>query len=171
MKKFHFFLIFTLSLTLIASCGFRLRGTSGDMPIHLKQGVAVVDKTKDNWEPILKPRLSAADIPVIDNPKKAPYHLVIRRQKLTQEITGVSSSTTPRLYQLTYTITFNLKKAKGKTLIKPTTVSVTRPLTQNNDRVLGSRNEAEKIKHEMKQDAAGKIMSYLYRQDSELKQK
>lgn len=169
MKKLQVALIFVVGLALITSCGFRLRGTSGQTPTHLKSGIAIkVENATNDWERVLESRLEAADIPLIQDEKQAPYVLVIQKENLTQNITGVSSSSTPRLYQLTYTVWFTLKTAHNKTLIKPTAVVVTRPLTINNDRVLGSRNEGEKLKHEMKDDAASKIMSYLYRQDSDL---
>jgi len=161
----------TFLCILLSSCGFKLRGTEGDVVVHLKKGVTIVDRTSDAWLRILRPRLEAAGIPIIENPKKAPYKLTIHRQSLKQEITGVSSSTTPRLYQLTYTVTFSLKQTDGRTLIPAKKIVVTRPMTQNNDRVLGSRYEAEKIKNEMRLDAASSIMGYLYRKDPDLKPK
>lgn len=156
---------------LLCCCGFKLRGTDGDVAVHLKKGIAIVDKTSDAWQRILRPRLEAAGITVVDDAKKAPYKLIIHRQSLKQEITGVSSSTTPRLYQLTYTVTFSLKQTDGRTLIPANKIVVTRPMTQNNDRVLGSRYEAEKIKNEMRLDAASTIMGYLYKEDPDLKHK
>ncbi len=158
------FLIATLFFT--TACGFRLRG-SETSPAWLKKGVAiVVEDAAHNWKPLLHDSLEAAQIDVIDNPKKAPYWLIIKKEKLTQTINSVSSSTTPRQYQLIYTVWFSLQTSKGKTILEPTSVFVTRPLTINNDRVLGSRNEGEKLKTEMKYDAALKIIEFIYQQES-----
>ncbi len=155
--------ILSLSLT---SCGFQLRGTHTS-PDWLKKGVAViVENAAHNWKDLLKDPLEASHIRVIDDPKKAPYWLIIKKEKLKRDIVSVSSSTTPRQYQLTYTVWFSLQTKKGKILLPETSVFVTRPLTINNDRVLGSRNEGEKLKTEMKRDAALKIIEFLYQQES-----
>ncbi len=155
-----------LLVTFVASCGFRLRGLD-DSPKWLRAGVAiVVENAAHNWEKLLREPLEASDIRVVDDPKKAPYWLIIKKEKLTRTINSVSSSTTPRQYQLIYTVWFSLQTAKGKVIVEPTSVFVTRPLTINNNRVLGSRNEGEKLKTEMKHDAALKIIEFLYQQES-----
>ncbi len=155
-----------LVTALITSCGFRLRGLDAS-PAWLRAGVAIViEDAAHNWEKLLRDPLEASHIRVIDDPKKAPYWLIIKKEKLKRTINSVSSSTTPRQYQLTYTVWFALQTAKGKVILEPTSVFVTRPLTINNNRVLGSRNEGEKLKTEMKRDAALKIIEFLYQQES-----
>lgn len=151
---------------LIASCGFHLRG-SETSPAWLKKGVAiVVEKAAHNWKELLRDPLEGSHIPVIDDNEKAPYSLIIKNEKLTRDINSVSSSTNPRQYQLIYTVWFSLQTAKGHVILPTTSVFVSRPLTINNDRVLGSRNEGEKLKTEMKRDAALKIIEFLYQQES-----
>ncbi|MDX2345709.1 MAG: LPS assembly lipoprotein LptE [Legionella sp.] len=155
-----------LITTLITNCGFQLRGHETS-PDWLKKGVAIVVEEKaHNWKPLLHDPLEASHIRVIDDPKKAPYWLIIKREALQRDLVSVSSSTTPRQYQLTYTVWFSLQTAKGHVILEPTSVFVTRPLTINNERVLGSRNEGEKLKAEMKRDAAFKIIEFLYQQES-----
>jgi LPS-assembly lipoprotein len=151
---------------LILGCGFRLRGTD-DAPTWLKPGIAIrVEGNAKNWERYLKNSFEASHIRVITPPEKAPYALIIENETLDKNIISVSSSTTPRQYQLTYTAYFRLETKKGKKLIPSSSVIVTRPLTINNDRVLGSRNEGEKLKTEMKRDAALKIIERIYQEKS-----
>jgi LPS-assembly lipoprotein len=159
-------LCITALITIITSCGFQLRGTETS-PAWLKKGIAIVpEKATHDWKALLTPPLEASHIRVIDNPKKAPYWLIIKKEDLKRNLVSVSSSTTPRQYQLIYTVWFSLQTAKGHVILPPTSVFVTRPLTINNDRVLGSRNEGEKLKTEMKRDAALKIIEFLYQQES-----
>jgi LPS-assembly lipoprotein len=149
---------------LLVGCDFRLRGTH-DTPTWLQAGVAIlVEYNARDWVRLLRPTLEAANVRVTTDPQRAPYWLIIEREKLVQNITSVSSSTTPRQYQLTYTVYFRLETSSKKTVIKSSSVVVTRPLTINNDRVLGSRSEGEKLKLEMKRDAALKIIERLYQQ-------
>jgi len=150
-------------LTLLSACGFHLRGLS-EFPTWLRPNVAIIleDKAHD-WEVYLKPLLSAGDIKVTSDPKQAPFWLIIEKEKLVQNIASVSSSSTPRQYQLRYTVTFRLENNRGKTLIPSRSVVVNRPLTINNERILGSRNESEKLKLAMKRDAAIQIIYCLNR--------
>jgi LPS-assembly lipoprotein len=159
------FLCFLIA-ALLTSCGFELRGTETS-PGWLKKGLAIiVENAAHDWKELLRDPLEATHIRVINNPKKAPYWLIIKKEELKRNIVSVSSSTTPRQYQLTYTVWFSLQTARGHIILPPTSVFVTRPLTINNDRVLGSRNEGEKLKTEMKRDAALKIIEFLYQQES-----
>jgi LPS-assembly lipoprotein len=151
---------------LITACGFHLRG-SETSPAWLKKGVAVVvEKAAHNWKTLLRDPLEASHIRVIDDPEQSPYWLVIKEEKLTRNLNSVSSSTNPRQYQLIYTVWFSLQTKKGHVILPTTSVFVTRPLTINNDRVLGSRHEGENLKTEMKRDAALKIIEFLYQQES-----
>jgi len=150
-------------IALLSACGFHLRGY-GEFPTWLKPKVAIVleDDARD-WEAYFKPLLSAGDIKVTSDPKQAPFLLIIEKEKLVQNIASVSSSSTPRQYQLNYTVHFRLENNRGKILIPSRSVVVNRPLTINNERILGSRNEAEKLKLEMKHDAAIQIIYCLNR--------
>lgn len=150
-------------LSLLSACGFHLRSL-GEFPTWLKPRVAIIleDEARD-WESYLKPLLSAGDIKTTSDPKQAPFWLFIEHENLVQNIASVSSSSTPRQYQLRYTVTFRLENNRGKTLIPSRSVVVNRPLTINNERILGSRNESEKLKLAMKHDAAIQIIYCLNR--------
>lgn len=145
-------------LTLLNACGFHLRGLN-DFPTWLRPKVAIIleDNTRD-WKAYFKPLLSAGNIHITSNPKEAPFWLFMEKEELTQNITSVSSSSTPRQYQLRYTVTFRLENNQGKILIPSRSVVVNRPLTINNERILGSRNEREKLELAMKHDAAVQII-------------
>ncbi|MCH9689233.1 MAG: hypothetical protein K0U24_01645 [Gammaproteobacteria bacterium] len=166
MKCIRYIFCCFLIAALLTSCGFQLRGTETS-PAWLKKGLAiVVENAAHDWKELLRDPLEASHIHVIDDLRKAPYWLVIKKEELKRNIVSVSSSTTPRQYQLTYTAWFSLQTPRGHIILPSTSVFVTRPLTINNDRVLGSRNEGERLKTEMKRDAAFKIIEFLYQQES-----
>ncbi|WP_241969426.1 hypothetical protein [Legionella sainthelensi] len=54
-----------------------------------------------------------------------------------------------------------LKTRKGQELTPPSRVSVSRQLTLNNDRILGSKDEESILIGEMKQDAVTQILYRL----------
>ena len=79
IRVFVLFLATTICLT---SCGFRLRGEQGS-PKWLKKGIAIdVTNGISAWKSLLHPRLEAAQIPVYDNVKRAPYVLIIQKETI-----------------------------------------------------------------------------------------
>lgn len=158
MRKIWFSLLFTL----LCSCGFHLRGS-----LHIPEAampIAVVSKSGHSpLERLLENQLSLQNVGVTNDPSKANYLIIILNQRMRQEIAAVAASTAPRQYQLTYRVVFELQKVKGKKplLTEPITVSVSRLLTINNDRILGSDSEAALLKHEMQVDIATQILARL----------
>lgn len=153
----HSLLLFTLFLT---SCGFHLRGMM-DIPPWLNDVSIIVQNAHRDLESLIKEQLEAYHIRVCSNPNAAKYWLIVDHDDDKQQITSVSSSTTPRQYQLVYTIHYKLQHANGKDVIPPCSVVVTRQLTVNSNRILGSNDEEEILKKEMRRDAVIQILDRI----------
>lgn len=91
----------------------------------------------------------------------AKYRLIIEKDAVVSQWTNISASTTPRQYELMYTVYFRLTDHTGRVLIPASAVRITRPLTINNDRILGSNAEERTMIREMQQDAARQIFSIM----------
>lgn len=156
-------------LVLITGCGFKLRGMN-DMPAWLNNIAIVVEDAHKDLGAMLKDQFQAYRIRIISNPTKADYLLIIRNDANQQQITSISASTTPRQYQLTYTVRYSLikvKKTKGSEEVSvpaaTNVVSVSRQLTVNNDRILGSDAEGLMTYAEMRREAVMQIINRLSR--------
>lgn len=149
--------------TLLVGCGFHLRGFNV-MPRWLSNISITVQNAHRDLGPILKGQLEAYKIRVNPNPLEADYLLIIESDAIQQQMTNVGASTTPRQYLLIYVTQFKLIKTKGAEIIPSTFVSVTRQLTVNNDRILGSNSEEMQIAMEMRRDAALQIMNRISRE-------
>ncbi|MDR3441407.1 MAG: LPS assembly lipoprotein LptE [Legionella sp.] len=157
MKK----LIIPLMLVLLLSaCGFHLRGMI-DVPKWLNN-VAFITKNDDKqFLSLLKAQLEGYSIQVNPDPGLAQYWLIINQIDLQQQIVSVGASTNPRQYILTLTVEFMLQTRKGE-VIKPTRkIIVSRQLTVNNDRILGSNDEERILVGEMKRDAVMQMINLL----------
>ncbi len=154
--------LITLFVLCLAGCGFHLRGMV-DMPPWLNNIAIILQEGHPDLGPLLQEQLQAYNINVVDGPSLASYWLFIESDNFQQQITSVSSSTTPRQYQLIYTVRFKLQSRDGKELISATPVVVTRQITVNSDRMLGSDEEEAITKHEMRRDAAMQILNRLGR--------
>lgn len=149
-----------ISILLCNGCGFHLRGLI-DMPPWLTDVVIIVEKVHRDLGPDLKEQLEAYHIHVTKTPNQARYWLILEEDVEEKHITSVSSSTTPRQYQVTYTVQFKLQAANGKDIIPTSRVTATRLVTINSDRILGSNYEEGLLKEEMRHDAIIQIIDRL----------
>ncbi|WP_231950412.1 LPS-assembly lipoprotein LptE [Legionella spiritensis] len=133
------------------------------MPTWLKNVALIIESAHRDLEPTLKDQLQAYNVTISPSAAKASYLLIIEKDENQQQITSVSASTTPRQYQLFYRVWFRLVSNNGNVIIPSSQVTVTRQLTVNNDRILGSDSEEITIHREMRRDAAMQIIYRLNR--------
>lgn len=152
-------IILTLSL-LLSSCGFHLRGMM-DMPRWLNHVAIIVEQGHRDLAPYLAEYIQSYNLIVDSSPAAAQYWIIIEHDSLKQQITSVSSSTTPRQYELIYTVQFKLVRAKGQEIIPTSAITVIRQATINSDRILGSNQEESLLLNEMRRDAAVQIMNKI----------
>ena len=152
--------VFVIITLLLSACGFHLRGIS-DVPRWLNDVSIVIQNANRDLEPLLEEQLRSYHIRICPNPASAQYWLIIEHDEVHQQITSISSSTTPRQYQLIYTLTFKLQRAKGAEILPSNQIIITREATINSDLILGSTSEAELLKREMRRDAAVQIIDRL----------
>lgn len=141
----------------IAGCGFKLRGLGG-LPPHFNKVAIVIEDIHHGFEVVLKDNLQAYQVQVVSDPIKADYTMIIEKSLLTQQINSVSSSTTPRQYELVYTVVYSLNQ-KGKPIVSSNVITIRRQFTLNNDRVLSSNDEGSVIVKEMYSEASIQIIN------------
>lgn len=151
-----------LLICLLSACGFHLRGMV-DIPQWLNNVAIISHDDSKELVSLLKSQLEGYKIDVRPDPAQANYWLVINSSSLQQQIVSVGASTNPRQYQLILTIEFMLQTVKGQIIQAPRQVIVSRQLTVNNDRILGSNEEETILISEMRHDAVIQIINRLSR--------
>ncbi len=154
--------IIYLVALLLAGCGYHLRGML-EMPRWFNHVSIITDNANRDLAPLLNGQLKAYQINVCADPSLAAYWLIIEEDSFQQQVGSISSSTTPRQYQLFYSVQFKLQQAKGKEILPSTRIMITRQVTLNSDRILGSTNEEDLTKTEMQREAAMRIIDRLSR--------
>ena len=149
-----------LLIVFISGCGFKLRGMV-DMPAWLNNISITVKSAHQDLASMLKDSFQSWGVKTTDDPTKADYLLIIESDASQQQITSVSASTTPRQYLLTYTVVYSLLKGNGTPVVTSNVVSISRQLTVNNDRILGSDAEESMIYAEMRREAVMQIITRL----------
>lgn len=149
--------VLALSCMLLFGCGFHLRGAT-EIPTWLAPIAISNHNVSQSMQRALSHMLSAYQL---DNPSglKSKNHIVLEDDKLDKEIISVAASTAPRQYQLIYTLHYSLNGSKLKT--KRHTIQVTRQITINNDRILGSDAEEAVTIADMHREASGLLLNQL----------
>lgn len=151
-----------LLMITLTGCGFHLRGMI-EAPTWLNNVSIVSQQAHHGLESMLRMQLEANHIQLNPISTKAAYVLIIEKDDTQRNITSVSSSTTPRQYQLIYTVLFKLQNRQSIDIIPTTKIVVLRQVTINNDRILGSMDEQALTEREMRQDAVVQILNFINR--------
>lgn len=150
------------AFVLLSGCGFHLRGFYDIQSKIPTLSIIMRDNvTHSDLEGMIKNQLRVYNVIVNDDIHATPYWLIIEGDKLNQQINSISSSTTPRQYQLIYTVNFKLQHATGNNKIPLQSVIIVRELTVNSDRILASNDESDILEREMRKDAAVQIVNRI----------
>ncbi len=148
----------------LTGCGFHLRGMVDAESLQWLDNVAIViQQAHQDLAPLLREQLKAYNIKVTTDPALAQYWLIIDHENTVQNISSISSSTTPRQYEVTYKLNYKLQRTKGGEIIPSSQIAITRQITLNSDRILGSKDEEELQKSEMRRDAVIQLFNRLSR--------
>lgn len=153
--------ILVIYVLLLSSCGLHLQNY-GDMPKWFNNVAVVNISVQHDLRPLIIEHLKSYKINICKDIKQADYWLVLEEDKNTENITAVSSSTTPRQYQMTYAIKYKVQRVKtGQDVIPSSSAVVTRQFTINSNRILGSDYEGDLLRHEMYKDAVAQILDHI----------
>lgn len=162
LSKIRYLFLVSLFTLCFTGCGFHLRGMI-DAPTWLNNVSIIIQEGHRDLLPLLKNQLNTYHILVNDSPSLATYWLIIESDTIQQNVTSISSSTNSRQYQLIYKVRFKLQSPNGVDILPSRIVSVTRQITTNNNRILGSNEEEAITKKEMRQEAVIQILNRLSR--------
>ena len=155
MKRF---LIVFLCSTLLAACGFQLRGAV-EMPysslyIDLPESNALRAKLARNITAGSKTMLASSA-----NTSQAI--LSITGDNLAKNVLSVNSAGRVREYQLVRTFTFRVYDPAGSDLIPPGRIVVRRDITFNDSQVLSKQDEENLLIRDMEDDLVQQLLRRL----------
>ena len=145
------------ALSLLAACGFQLRGTA-DMPFDTLYlpgatgGIAL--ELKRNIQ-------SGSATRVVDDPKAAEAQLLFSEETRIKEILALSTAGRVREYRLIYRVGFRVGDGKGGDFVPPSTVTLTRDVTYDDAVALAKETEEQQLYRDMQADMVQQIMRRL----------
>ncbi len=142
---------------LLSSCGFHLRGTGVDS-VQLEQ---LNVSARNSYGPFYQSVLEALQANGVDVRSSAPYHLELIDEQTSQRAATYSNRSTPAEYELTSQLTFQISDRLGRPLIGPETLEVQRILVNDKDNLIGTSEEQQLLRKEMREDLTRQLMFRL----------
>jgi LPS-assembly lipoprotein len=146
-----------LLCTLLAACGFQLRGTA-DVPFQTIYVPAVAGGIGLE----LKRNIQAGTrAKVVDDAKQAEAVLEFTQEAREKEILSLTAQGRVREFQLRYRVGFRVHDGKGRDFVPVTTVVLYRDNTFNDSDVLAKETEEGLLYRDMQSDMVQQILRRL----------
>ncbi len=158
MRKIQFLGVLLLT-TMLAACGFHLRG-SYELPAHLSP--LYIDKESMSLQLFreLRSSLKLSGAELMEDAAEAASVLEVEFEQQTRDVISVDSLGRAREYRLIYRLTFSLQTGED-TAIDGSRIELTRNLLFNPETVLGVAEETELIYNDMIADTARQIVQRM----------
>ncbi|WP_448679106.1 LPS-assembly lipoprotein LptE [Pseudomonas nicosulfuronedens] len=142
--------------SVLSACGFQLRGL-GDTNFALKEIDVSARNAYGDTVTQLKQVLEGSGVKVVS---RAPYHLILAREDVTQRSVSYTSSARSAENELTNTLSYEIRGADNLLLLA-NQVQVRKVYVQDENNLIGSDQEAQQIRNEMRRDLVQQMVTRL----------
>ena len=154
-------LLMLASLTTLSACGFQLRGSGGQYNMPFKTIFLGFPETSALGTELRRNLRGGDNVDVVLDAAKAEALFDVLSESRAKTILSLNSQGRVREYLLTYTLVFRVRDAKGNELLGPTEINLKRPITFNENQVLGKESEETLLYRDMQTDLVQQIMRRL----------
>lgn len=147
-----------LGATLLASgCGFHLRGTGVDSVDLNQLDVTAQNRYGRAYEQVVE----ALELSGVQVTSTSTYQLQLLQESETRRAASYTTSATTAEYELTSNLTFQIADRQGRALIGPETLATRRIYVNDKDNIIGTTEEEELLRREMRQDLTRQLLFRL----------
>jgi LPS-assembly lipoprotein len=143
----------------LSACGFRLAGEDPLPPVMAHPYLSLKDPYTD-FSREFEHRLKSAGANVQTEPAGATATIDVTKDSVERRTLAVSAKNIPTEYELTYTVTFNVRGA-DKELLAPQTLSLSRDFSFDETLQLAKEHEADILRQQMARDLVSIAMRRL----------
>lgn len=164
MRRFvpvpFFSLLLALAVTALAGCGFQLRGsTSAQLPYRTV--FIAVPETTDVGLWLRRYIEGSGSTQLADKQEAAEAVIQQISDGRTKSILSVNAQGAVREFRLQVTYVFRVVDAKGRVLVPPNTITVTRDMSYDASAVLAKEQEEQVLWRDISFDVVAQIMRRL----------
>lgn len=158
MKKISRSLLPVLMMTVLASCGWHLRGSQDHTEISRKIYLTSFDSYGDSHE-ILHRKLGKAGA-LAESRSEADYTLKLIRENLESNTLSITDNNNAAEFELILKIDYRIENDLGEA-VSNDSISSSRHYQFNRNRVIAKEKEEKKLLEEMRDDIAENLMRRL----------
>lgn len=156
-KRLCFWLICLLNLS---ACGFHLRGMQR-LPASFQTIYISAAAKQQKLQRDLEHEFKTFHVTIFTSQKNANMQLYLDSVQFNRQISNISSSTTPKQFQLYYLVKYHVINSEGQNCIPHGQVVINRLVTMNSERLLGSNYEQDFFEEEMQAEAARQMVALI----------
>jgi LPS-assembly lipoprotein len=143
----------------LSACGFRLAG-SGPLPASIARPYLSLKDPYTDFSREFEHQLKSSGAKLQFSREAATATIDVTKDLVEQRTLSVSVSNIPTEYELTYTVTFEVRGA-GKELLAPQTISLSRDYSYDVTLQLAKEHEADILRLQMARDLVSIAMRRL----------
>lgn len=147
-----------VAVAALAGCGFQLRGSTQIPFASMYLGVGESSGLGNELRRNLR---SASNTTVVDDPKQAQARFELMSETREKEVLSINSAGRAREYTLRYTIKYRVHDGKGHDFIEPSTLTLKRDVSFNEDATLAKESEEGLLFRDMQSDMVQQILRRL----------
>ena len=153
-------LLIAVSVMLVQSCGFKLRGSvmvdPSLYPIYIQSESNVTQIVNP-----LKSALEQQNATIVDNPAQAVTIIELLTEQFSRRVLTVSNKGKVQEYALNYFVEIKIVNSEGKELLDKTRIEVERDLRFDDSEVLAKSTEETSIHQHMLEDTVQQLLRRL----------
>ncbi len=149
-----------LVTALLSACGFQLRG-SVELPAVLKSTLL---QAGDPWEGVaaaLRIELESSGARITTQADEATAILRLDNERSQRRVLSVGRGGKASEYELFEEVTFSLQDNRGRVLLEPQTLRLTRDLVFDENQLLGKVSEIDELRNQMRRSLARQIITRI----------
>ncbi len=156
MKKMTYLIIFSLSLSLLSACGWRLRGS--DDGASLQQAVYLETASGEVYQRIKRTLEKKKNLASV---AEADIQLALGKEFFDRRTSSVNNQARTTQYQLTLSVSYEVLDASGKPLTQKSTAELTRYYNFDQNAITSASKEEQALRKEMVRQVARQILQRI----------
>ncbi|MBI1891671.1 MAG: hypothetical protein HYS18_13545 [Burkholderiales bacterium] len=150
-----------LAATLLASCGFQLRGADGRTNLPFATIHVGFPESSSLGAELRRQIRATGGTQIVDDPKTAQASIEALGESREESVLSLNSQGRIRELALYYRLTFRVKNTAGKELLPSTDIVLKRDMSFNEAQVLAKESEKAMLYRDMQTDVVQQILRRL----------
>jgi len=158
LKNRRLFCALLISTVMLSACGFKLRGSVLGQNIPFKSIYIDASATSPLSSELRRNIRGSGELKITETPEEAEAILKVVSESRSKTILSLNSQGRVREYGLNYTVVIRVQDNHKADLLAPTSISLKRDISYNENQVLAKEAEEKMLYRDMQSDMVQQIL-------------